>query len=315
MMTYGWIVVVGVGAVVLLSQMGTFRPSPCEKNRFGFSQVIPLDWGVFRDSNVIIVKLENLAGNQIEVTNATVVLGNITCVAESSIVMDQGTDAFLKLICANNPRLSVIYNRGDCYRADGTFKYTDKVTGFSDESKGNIRGVIEEGNVVTTTTVTTTTTTTTGLFDDAKYISQVIPKTMLSPGEVMAVTVTMKNNGTTTWSFADNYKLSSQSPPDSMFWGLNRVSLAPGETIAPGSSKTFSFSITAPMVEGTYNFQWRMITEKAPKHWFGEFTPLVLITVYVDHPPTVLLISPPNCHDVDNNPVTIPGECLNGNPT
>jgi len=161
MMTYGWVVVVGVGAVILLSQMGSFHPVPCEKNRFGFSQVIPTDWGIFRDSNIMIVKLENLAGDPVEVLDATVTLENITCKPDSAVPINPGTDVFLKLKCSSEPSLSEKYNGGDCYRADATFVYQNNVTGYSDESKGNIRGVIEEGNVVTTTTTTSTTTTTT----------------------------------------------------------------------------------------------------------------------------------------------------------
>jgi len=49
----------------------------------------------------------------------------------------------------------------------------------------------------------------------------------------------MKNTGTTSWTAADSYRLGSQNPQDNWNWGINRVYLPAGETIAPGQSKTF----------------------------------------------------------------------------
>jgi len=41
--SYGWVILAGIGAVVLLSQMGTFTASSCDKSKMGFSQVVPVD--------------------------------------------------------------------------------------------------------------------------------------------------------------------------------------------------------------------------------------------------------------------------------
>jgi hypothetical protein len=160
LMTYGWVAVVGVGAIILLSQMGTFRPASCDKTRVGFSQVNPSDWGVYRDSNVAIIKLENVAGDSLEVTGVNLLLDNITCHFAASAVIQPGVDVFVRLVCSDTPRLSERFNRGDCYRGDLVITYVNKVTGSSDESKGKISGPIEEGNIVTTTSTSSTTSTT-----------------------------------------------------------------------------------------------------------------------------------------------------------
>lgn len=112
--------------------------------------------------------------------------------------------------------------------------------------------------------------------NNAVYVSQNVPATMTA-GEVRSVTVTMRNSGTTTWTAAGNYRLGSQNPENNVTWGLNRAAPATGDAIAPNQQKTFSFTITAPSVAGTYNFQWRMLVENV--EWFGAFTPNVAIQV------------------------------------
>lgn len=112
--------------------------------------------------------------------------------------------------------------------------------------------------------------------DNASFVSQVA-LTSLKPGQSALVSVTMKNTGTTTWTEAAGYRLGSQNPQDNHFWGTGRVLLGAGESIAPGQQKTFSFTITAPLVTGSYNFQWRMLREGVA--WFGAFSTNVLVNV------------------------------------
>lgn len=112
-------------------------------------------------------------------------------------------------------------------------------------------------------------TTSASAADNAAFIAQTVPLA-LQPGQVGLVTVTMQNNGTTTWTQAAGYKLGSQNPQDNLVWGLGRVDLAPGDAIAPGQQKTFTFNVTAPLGSGTYNVQWRMVREHVA--WFGAFT-------------------------------------------
>jgi len=105
--------------------------------------------------------------------------------------------------------------------------------------------------------------------NDAEFISQTVPSSM-TVGQSYSVSVTMKNTGTTSWTAAGNYRLGSQNPQDNWNWGNNRAYLSAGDSIAPGQSKTFSFTITAPATPGTYNFQWRMLQEGI--EWFGDYS-------------------------------------------
>jgi len=113
--------------------------------------------------------------------------------------------------------------------------------------------------------------------DGASFVSQSgIPATM-TVGEQRTVTVTMKNTGTTTWTRTGGYKLGSQNPQDNFTWGLNRVWLSSSESIAPGQQKSFTFTITAPLTPGSYNFQWRMVHELVA--WFGQYSANQVIQV------------------------------------
>jgi hypothetical protein len=112
--------------------------------------------------------------------------------------------------------------------------------------------------------------------DNAEYISAHVPTT-LAPGQVVPVSVTMTNIGTTTWTAAAGYKLGTQNPQDNVIWGFGRVLLASGDAIAPGQQKTFNFNLTAPVNAGTYNLELRMLVEGVA--WFGAFTPNFAIQV------------------------------------
>jgi hypothetical protein len=109
--------------------------------------------------------------------------------------------------------------------------------------------------------------------NDADYVSQAVPATMIS-GQVYPVSITMKNSGLHSWTAAGNYNLGSQNAPDNTTWGLGRVSVA--LSIAAGASKTFSFNVTAP-APGNHNFQWRMVQDGV--EWFGDLTPNISVNV------------------------------------
>lgn len=116
-----------------------------------------------------------------------------------------------------------------------------------------------------------------GSDNSARFISQSVP-TMLEPGETAEVSITFKNNGSTTWTRAGGYKLGTQNPENNKLWiGAKRVRLTAPEAIAPGQSKTFTFEITAPEDPGTYNFQWRMV--QGVKQWFGKSSANIRIKV------------------------------------
>src|SRR5207237_1324496 len=101
------------------------------------------------------------------------------------------------------------------------------------------------------------------------------------PGQTYAVSVTMQNTGTTTWTAAGAYRLGSQNPQDNTTWGTNRVSLPSGSSVAPGANVTFSFNVTAPATAGTYNFQWRMVQDGV--EWFGALSANAAVRVGLDN--------------------------------
>lgn len=112
--------------------------------------------------------------------------------------------------------------------------------------------------------------------NDASFVSQSVPAVM-NPSQVVDVSVTFENTGTTTWTDATGHRLGSENPRDNTTWGTNRINLDGGDAIPPGGTKTFSFQVTAPAQAGTYNFQWRMLQEAV--EWFGDFGDNVSVTV------------------------------------
>jgi RHS repeat-associated protein len=112
----------------------------------------------------------------------------------------------------------------------------------------------------------------------AAFVSQSVPATMTA-GETYAVTVSMLNQGTTTWTPGQAYRLGSQNPQDNTTWMMttNRVNLLASESVSPGATATFSFVVTAPSSPGSYNFQWQMVQELV--EWFGAKTPNIAVQV------------------------------------
>ncbi|UGQ46084.1 FG-GAP-like repeat-containing protein [Massilia endophytica] len=124
--------------------------------------------------------------------------------------------------------------------------------------------------------------------NNASFVSQSVPSTMIA-GQSYSVSVTMQNTGTTTWSPGGSqpHGLGSQNPQDNAIWRANRVALS--STVAPGASRTFSFTVTAPSTAGTYNFQWRMVQDFV--EWFGGYS--TNVPVVVTYPqPTATFSSP-----------------------
>ena len=110
--------------------------------------------------------------------------------------------------------------------------------------------------------------------NQAEYVSQSVTRVMYA-SEFYTASVTMRNTGNTTWAANSVYGLGSQNLQDNLIWGLNRVRLA--SPVPPGGTVTFTFTVTAPVKAGTYNFQWRMVQDGV--EWFGPTTPNVSISV------------------------------------
>src|SRR5262249_43459518 len=99
----------------------------------------------------------------------------------------------------------------------------------------------------------------------AAFVSPSVPPAMTA-GQSYDVSVTMRNTGGTTWTANALYRLGAINPYDNTTWGGNRVGLAAGDAIAPNQTKTFTFTVRAPIAPGNYNFQWRMGTSTGS--WF-----------------------------------------------
>jgi len=118
--------------------------------------------------------------------------------------------------------------------------------------------------------------------NNAQPSGQSVPAQM-ETGKPYNVSVTMVNNGETTWTRAQQYTLMAQSPHNNTTWGFSRVAL-PIDNIAPGQSATFNFQVTAPGSAGSYAFQWGMQREGYGS--FGPGTTPVMVNV-VAPPPLV----------------------------
>ena len=110
--------------------------------------------------------------------------------------------------------------------------------------------------------------------DNAGFVGQNVPTT-LTQGQGQSVTIAMSNTGTTTWT-SGSYVLRSQTPAGNTRWGLSEVAL-PVASVAPSTTVSFTFTITAPGTAGIYDFQWQMF--KVGGAYFGVMTTDVLIDV------------------------------------
>ena len=182
--TYGWVVLVAVGGILILSQVGVFRPSHCDKSRIGFSQVVPVDWAAYMSPDSFALKLENWAGDAVSVTGVTVSLQQVDCGGAASIGIGAGDSTVVALSCVGS--MSEKYAVGDCYSADVDITYVNQRSGNIEKSKGKVRGSIEVGAVATSTTTTSTSTTTTTTTTSTSTTTTIPPELeLLSPAGVI----------------------------------------------------------------------------------------------------------------------------------
>lgn len=114
--------------------------------------------------------------------------------------------------------------------------------------------------------------------ENSDFVSQSVQSTYYATNQ-HAVSVTMRNMGTTTWT-RTTHRLVSMNPFNNSVWGRTDVLIPTGVSIAPGQSHTFAFNITAPTTAGTYNFQWQMrkVSPGLPAN-FGQTSTNVLVSV------------------------------------
>lgn len=113
--------------------------------------------------------------------------------------------------------------------------------------------------------------------NSASYVDQSVVSSMTA-GAKYKVSVTMTNSGKVSWT-PGKYRLASLDARSNVsptpLWGVSSVELT--ENIAPGSTKVFLFSVTAPIQEGTYLFQWRMAS--SDNGLFGDASKSVNVVV------------------------------------
>lgn len=90
---------------------------------------------------------------------------------------------------------------------------------------------------------------------DADVASQTIP-TRVTAGRSASFTIGFTNTGTEAWVGTDFRVRTANSP--ATLWGTTQRSLASGETIAPGATKSFTFGVFAPATPGLYDSRWSM---------------------------------------------------------
>jgi len=116
----------------------------------------------------------------------------------------------------------------------------------------------------------------------AQFVKQAVPAEMVT-GQSYDVTITMKNNGSSTWNPEGTfsyYILGSRTPSNNKIWGNDRAVL-PGD-VAPGQEVDIAFSVKAPAQPGSYDFQWQMIHNNV--EWFGDKTENVAVQVVAPTP-------------------------------
>jgi hypothetical protein len=127
-------------------------------------------------------------------------------------------------------------------------------------------------------TIEVTDTTTKML--DATVVSHTIPSAMCA-GETRSIAVTMRNTGSTTVWYKPDFELFAQNSPEpDDQWITSYASLNSDEDIRPGSTKTFTLAITAPVIPGSYNCNWQMnISTVDDTRLFGEKLEAVVAVV------------------------------------
>ncbi|MDH3325973.1 MAG: NBR1-Ig-like domain-containing protein [Gammaproteobacteria bacterium] len=106
-----------------------------------------------------------------------------------------------------------------------------------------------------------------------KFISQLLPEKMETSQEY-AVVIQFRNNGTSTWSRHNNYKLGLKSLQE--VWNTSTELLGKNTVIPPGQIGTFQFNLKAPDKAGHFPIQWQM---KKGNKSFGEPTPKLMVEV------------------------------------
>lgn len=90
----------------------------------------------------------------------------------------------------------------------------------------------------------------------------------MAPGSTQSVTITVRNTGTGTWPGSNNFCLRSRDDvgPSANYnlWGVPSTNSCSAAAVAPGTTRAFTFNITAPTTPGTYNLLRQMFSTGQP---------------------------------------------------
>ena len=151
-----------------------------------------------------------------------------------------------------------------------TATFTFPVTAPSTPGTYNFQRHMVHGGLAWFGTATTNQSIVVGKPDDAQFVSQSPPPSVIRAGMTYPVSVTMKNVGTSTWTTGGAYTLTPYVHSDGTW--QQSATIVP-TTTAPGQSVTIPFTVTAPAAPGSYRFQWQMLHQGV--NWFGAPTSLV----------------------------------------
>lgn len=125
------------------------------------------------------------------------------------------------------------------------------------------------------------------LVNNSQMAGNYVIPTTLPVGAVFQASVGFRNAGATTWTASTGYRLGA-NPSDNSLWGPISGGLAAGESVAPGSLKSFSFPIVAPSLPGNYPLSLQMVHDNQDvtgKEWFGEISNATILVTASPVPP------------------------------
>lgn len=105
----------------------------------------------------------------------------------------------------------------------------------------------------------------TTLIDDATVVTSTFPSTLNCNQSVM-VTVTVHNNGTSTWTKALGFYLGAVGDSDP-YSPSTRAALDDNDSVPPGGEHTFTVTLNAGATASTGVSDWQMLRDGV--HWFG----------------------------------------------
>jgi hypothetical protein len=138
-----------------------------------------------------------------------------------------------------------------------------------------------------------------GSGDSAEVLSINVPSEM-GCNDAWAASVTVRNNGGTTWSSTSEYLLGAPVYPDPLLSPARGARLQLPSSVAPGQVVTFYFAIRAPSTEGVYRTQYQMVHERVA--WFGAIAFKDVTVRCSGNPPPCGNLAPPQDADCPLEP-------------